>query len=212
MEPGGEARVCSVAMARGIVLRLGNEESTFGFVKVEREKLYGKKERIVVDELGRTCSPAWLTSDGTALVPLGGTAHVWIDEAWRAHDTSGRKAVDADGKPLVMILSTLGIAADASEVSPARVLEHVTHTVYELVPETVSDAVREALAKGSIFEIPFVYREGHEADRCFVLANGEGTFALIGKPSGFAMLERAQPTPDAVEDDSLEGDLDFSML
>ena len=54
-------------MARSIVVRLGDEESAFGFTKVEREKLYGKKERVVVDETGRECDAAWLTPDGAVL-------------------------------------------------------------------------------------------------------------------------------------------------
>jgi hypothetical protein len=209
---GGRTPYARARMAKGIVLRWGGEESAFTFTKVEREKLYGRKDRVVVDETGRTCSPAWLTSDGTALVPLGGTAHVWMDDRWSAHDTSERRAVDVEGRALELHPSTLGVAQDAIEASPARVLEHVTHTVYELSPETLAEPLRAALAKGTIFEAPFVYREGHEPDRVFVLASEEGTFALVGKPSGFVMLERAQPAPVGPEDDELEGDLDFSML
>jgi hypothetical protein len=201
-------------MAKGIVVRVGNEESSFALTKVEREKLYGKKERVVVDELGRTCSPAWLTSDGTALVPLGGTAHVWIDERWGAHDAGARRAVDAEGRPLVPAPSTLGVSQDAFEVGAARLLEHVTHTVYELTPESLADTLRTALARGAIFEAPFVYRESYEPDRVFLLASEEGTFALVGRPTGFSMLERAQPAPPPAPDgdDELEDDLDFSML
>lgn len=204
--------VCSRAMAKGIVLSWGGEECAFSFSKVEREKLYGKKERVVVDEAGRTCSPAWLTSDGTALVPVGGTAHVWIDEKWSAHDTTERRAVDADGKAVVTHPSTLGVPQEAVVSSPARVLEHVTHTVYELTAETISDALRVELAKGLIVEAPFIYREGHEPDRVFVLQSDEGIFALVGKPAGFVMLEHAQPAPVVDGDDDLDGDLDFSML
>lgn len=200
-------------MAKGIVVRFGSEESAFALTKVEREKLYGKKERVVVDEHGKTCTPAWLTSDGTALVPLGGTAHVWIDERWGAHDTSERRAVDAEGRALVATPSTLGVAQDAVEVGTARLLEHVTHTVYELTPETLGEALRVALAKGSILEAPFVYRDGYEPDRAFLIASDEGTFALVGRPTGFSMLERVQLAPATPEgDDELEGDLDFSML
>lgn len=210
------AAVSCSTMARGIVVRLGGEggeESSFSFTKVEREKLYGKKERVVVDEDGKTCSPAWLTSDGTALVPLGGTAHVWIDERWGAHDQSERRAVDSEGRTLTPAPSTLGIAQEAVEVAPARLLEHVTHTVYELTPESIGETLRTALARQKIFEAPFVYREGFEPDRVFLVANDEGTFALVGKPTGFAMLERTQLAPAGPEgDDELEGDLDFSML
>ena len=46
------------AMARSIVVRWEGSESAFGFTKVEREKLYGKKERVVVDENGNECQSA----------------------------------------------------------------------------------------------------------------------------------------------------------
>ena len=65
-------------MAKSIVVRFQGEDSTFSFSKIERERIYGKKERVVVDEKGQTCSSAWLTADGSALVLSGGTAHVYV--------------------------------------------------------------------------------------------------------------------------------------
>ena len=56
-------------MARGFVVRFGEEESTFAMSKIDREKLYGRKERLVVDEEGKACSAAYLTADGIALIP-----------------------------------------------------------------------------------------------------------------------------------------------
>src|SRR5687768_16953411 len=109
-------------MARSIVVRRDGEESAFGFVKVEREKLYGKKQRVVVDEHDRTCAAAWLTADGTALVPNGGTAHVWVDELWDASEQAERVAVDESGQVLDMCPSTLGVAQEAMVVDPRRVL------------------------------------------------------------------------------------------
>ena len=200
-------------MGKGLVIRLGTEENSFALSKVDRDKIYGKRERVVVDENNQPCSAAWLTSDGTALVPLGGTAHVWVDERWTAHDASSRRAVDPDGNAVAMAPSTLGVAQDAVEVAPLRVLEHVTHSVYELTPESLGDTLRAALAEERIFEAHFSYRESLESDRVFILASGEGIFALVGKPSGFSMLERAAPTPELADgEDEIEGDLDFSML
>lgn len=200
-------------MARALVLVLGDEESRFQITKLDREKLYGKKERVIVDEENRPCQPAWLTADGSALVPVGGTAHVWIDEAWTAAEQGERKAVDPEGEALVEHASTLDVPQAAAPVPAERVLDHVTHTVYELSPESIGAAMRAALKEGAIFEVPFAYRGGYERDRAFVLENGEGIFALVGRPTGFPMLShQVQPALEGPEDDELEGDLDFSMM
>jgi hypothetical protein len=200
-------------MARSIVVQLGDEESTFGFTKVEREKLYGKRERVVVDESGRECDSAWLTPDGAVLVPMGGTAHLWMDERWDAREQSDRLAVDPNGQPLVTKPSTLGVAQTLREVDARRVLEIVTNGVYQLEPETLGAGLAAALKEGKIFEIPFAYRDGFESDCAILLANDEGTFALIGKPSGFEMVSREVVASDEpVGPDDLDADLDFGAM
>ena len=65
---------------RELVMRYGDEESSFQFSKIDRSKLYGRKERVVLDEHGARCVAAYLTPDGSALVPPGGTAHLYVDE------------------------------------------------------------------------------------------------------------------------------------
>lgn len=204
-------------MARALILKLGDEESRFGILKVDREKLYGRKQRVIVDEENRPCAPAWLTADGSALVPLGGTAHVWTDERWAAVETEGRRAVDEAGQPLAEVASTLEVAQVVEPVSPETLLAHVTDTVYELDAELLGDQMKDALARGNILSCPFSYRGGHAgkdglpAERAFILQNDAGVFALVGRPTGFQPLSREiLPSPD--EDDELEADLDFSML
>lgn len=203
-------------MARSIVVSLDGEESTFGFTKVEREKLYGRKQRVVVDEQSRTCQAAWLTADGTALVPTGGTANVWVDETWNAVEQDARAAVDEAGTALETKPSTLGASQVGTSVDPKRVLDHVIVSVYELAPESLGATLEAALAKGAIIEIPFRYRDGYDDDVMFLLKNDEAMFALVGEPTGFGMLAREQvvPTLDATgeESDELSDDLDFSMM
>lgn len=201
-------------MARGIVLRLADEESSFGFVKVDREKLYGRKQRVVVDETGMPCQAAWLTADGTALVPTGGTAHVWLDERWSSTEVGARRAVDVEGKAVDVHPSTLGVPQPAAIVPPERVLDCVTSSVYQLLPEQLGAALSKALAGGAIVEVPFNYRDGFERETLFVVQNDEGIFALVGRATGFPMLSR-HVTPELEApgaEDELEGDLDFSMM
>lgn len=203
-------------MARAIVLRLEGEESSFGFVKVEREKLYGRKQRVVVDEQNRACASAWLTADGTALVPTGGTAHVWIDESWHAVEQEARVAVDEAGSALETRPSTLGVPQDARVVDTSRVLDCVTTSIYQLDAQALSPKIEAMLAEGAILEVPFRYRDGFEDELLFVLKNDEGVFGLVARPTGFEMLEReALPLaiePGGEEADELSDDLDFSMM
>jgi hypothetical protein len=200
-------------MARSIVVKLGDEQSTFGFTKVEREKLYGKKERVVVDETGRECDTAWLTPDGALLVPMGGTAHLWVDERWDAREQSDRLAVDPSGQPLPVNESTLGVVQTLREIDARRVLEIVTTNVYQLDAEAIGATLAAALKEGRIFELPFAYRDGYERDTAILLANDDGTFVLVGQPSGFEMLARDVVfTEEPAGPDELDGDLDFGML
>lgn len=201
-------------MAKTIVVQFKGEDSTFSFSKVEREKMYGKKERVVVDEKGQKCSSAWLTADGSALVLSGGTAHVYVDERWSAFETEERRAVDLEGKPLEVTPSTLGVVQELKPSTVERLLDHTTAVVYQLDPESFDDGLKDALAKGGIFEAPFQYRDGLTADVMFLVQNDEGAFALIGKPTGFQTIVRESlPEPETAEtEDELGDDLDFSMM
>lgn len=201
-------------MAKNIVVRWGGEESTFPFTKVERDKLYGSKERVIVDEQGRTCSSAWLTADGSALVLSGGTAHVHVDDAWTAYEQEERRAVDLEGRALETKASTLGVAQDLVEASVDRFLDCTTNVVYQLDTETIGPALLAALSAGKIFEAPFLYRDGLTADAVFLVKNDEGVFALVGRATGFDFVRReALPEPETAErEDELDADLDFSMM
>jgi hypothetical protein len=201
-------------MAKNIVVRWEGEESAFPFVKVERDKLYGSKERVIVDEQGRTCSSAWLTADGSALVLAGGTAHVNVDDAWTAYEQDERRAVDLEGRALETQPSTLGVAQDLVEASVDRLLDCTTSVVYQLETDGISASLLAALSSGTIFEAPFLYRDGLSADSVFLVKNDEGVFALVGRPTGFDFVKRdALPEPETAErEDELDADLDFSMM
>lgn len=201
---------------REIVVSYGGEESAFKFAKVDRAKLYGRKERVILDESGERCVPAYLTPDGAALVPPGGTAHVYVDEAFETIERSDLSAVDDDGAPLEVIPSTLGVPQPLEPARPERLLDHVVASVYQLGADALGPELQRALADGELFECRYNYRDGYDPDALFLLQNDEGIFALVARPSGFAFLAReAPPADDEVasdELDDLEDDLDFSMM
>jgi len=201
-------------MAKTIAVRLAGESSQFAFARLDREKLYGRKERQVVDADGQRCAAAWLSADGAALVPTGGLALLYVDEAFGTVERSALQAVDDQGAALALLPSTLGVEQELEGPLPAaRVLDHAMHSVYVLTAESVGATLAAALAEGKVFSVPFNFRDDYQRQTLFLLANDQGTFALVGTAPGFLPVHRdAVPVVATGDDDALADDLDFSMM
>ncbi|CAK0742711.1 conserved hypothetical protein [Gammaproteobacteria bacterium] len=200
-------------MAKPIVLQLGEETSSFALSRLDRAKLYGYKERQVIDAEGQSCSPAYLTSDGSALVPGGGLAMLYVDPHFATIERSDLKTVDAQGVELALHASTLGACQALDPVTPQQVLDHVIHTVYQLAPEQLGPQLAIALEAGQIFKAPFAYREDYQLQTLFLVKGENAFFALIGSPTGFSLVRReAILEENLTEEDELSEDLDFSMM
>lgn len=201
-------------MAKALAVHLNGEVSRFGFARLDRTKLYGRKERQVVDQEGKRCSSAYLSADGAALVPTGGLALLYVDEAFATIERSALRAVDDEGADLPLLPSTLDIEQELSgPVAAQQVLDHTIHTVYQLLEETLGANLSSALSAGQIFSAPFIFRDDYQAQTLFLVRNDSGTFALVGSPRGFAFVRREAPTVSAADDaDELADDLDFTMM
>ncbi len=200
-------------MARAIILGLDGETSTFDYDKVDRDKLYGRKERIIVDENGEPCSAAMLTADGAALVPSGGAAYLYLDPNYDTYERSSLVAVDEQGNRLPTIPSTLGVEQPLKPADARRVLDHVTLGIYRLTPQQIGPKLSAALDAGSFFETRYNYRDDAMDSPAFVLKNEHGAFLLVCAPIDFTFVGK-DATPDAEpESEATLGDeLDFSMM
>lgn len=200
-------------MARSIVVSWKGEESSFGFTKVDRDSLYGSKQRLVVDEKGEACVGAYLTSDGAAVIPPGGVAMLYVDPSMDIVERSKLVAVDAEGKPLPIAPSTLGVSQPLTgPVEASRLLDHAISAVYQLANDSVSPGLLAALEEGKIFETRFNYREDYADAAAFLVKNEAGIFALIGTPTGFELLRREEVPVAEASSDEEDGDLDFNMM
>lgn len=203
-------------MARSIVVNWGGEVSEFGLSRVSRDKLYGRKVKMVVDEDGNPTEAAYLTRDGSALLLKGAMAMIYVNDDFDVTERSDLQAIDAEGEPLESIPSTLGVEQELhGPVDPARVLDHLAKAVYVLDPETLGDKLREALEDGEIFETNFAYRSGFNSDPAFLLHNEEGFFAIVGEEATFDFLykeQAAEVEEDDDEDPFEDDDLDFGMF
>jgi len=201
-------------MARSIVLNFDGEVSEFGITRLRRDKLYGRKKKIVVDETGVQCTMASLTRDGSTLLPSGAVSYLYMNDHFEVCERSDLTAVDAEGEALEKVDSTLGSEQPLEgPVAPQRVLDHTAKAVYELDPQDIGDKLVEALEDGGIFESRFNYRRGYDDNPLFLLKNDEGFFAIIGEEAAFEYLrpeEEIEPEEDE-EDPFDDDDLDFSF-
>ena len=66
-------------MAKNITFRMGNLSFAAGLNKVDRDKVYGYVEEVVLDNQGKPCSTGSLLDDGQTLVLSGATALKTVD-------------------------------------------------------------------------------------------------------------------------------------
>ncbi len=199
--------------ARQIVLSFKGAESAFGFSKLDRSKLYGRRMRQLLDSNGHACSRAALTADGSTLITAGMTAQGYFDDEGRMISTRDLVGLDEDGNTLDAVPSTLGVAQEAQVVDPVQVSDTRVHAVYMLDPEDLDPQLHDVLKDGQILGFDFNYRADFKSEKGFVVLNDEGLFALIGKPVQYTWSELdSLPPIDAGEDTEDDDSLDFGMF
>jgi len=200
-------------MARTIVVTLDGNASSFGFSRLDRKKLYATRKRIPLDSEGEPCKRATLTDDGSMLVTSGMTGQGYFDATGRWVQTSELVGLDADGNPVDKQPSTLGAAQALTEVEPDALLNAAITTVYMLDADEVDGALQARLDGGSIFQFPFNMRADYHVETAYLVANEQGTFALLGDRFETPWCTLEQPVLPVDEDDEDDSDeLDFEMF
>ena len=96
-------------MTKEINLKWGEEASALGLSRLSREKLYGRKQKIVVANDDVVCRAALLTTDGATLVPSNGTTSAYITREFDTIERKELQARDPETQELLeMVGSTLG--------------------------------------------------------------------------------------------------------
>ena len=199
-------------MARTIVVTLDGNASSFGFSRLDRKKLYATRKRIALDSGGDPCTRATLTEDGSMLVTSGMTGQGYFDESGRWVPTGELVGLDADGNQVEEHPSTLGAPQALTEVEPDALLNAAVTTVYMLDADEVDDALQARLDEGGVFQFAFNMRADYHVETAFLVANDQGTFALLGDrfETPWCTLER--PVVPDEDDDDDDDELDFEMF
>jgi hypothetical protein len=202
-------------MAKPLMVSLGEETFSFNLSEVERGDIYGSRKRVPMDAAGMPCTRASISQDGRVLVASGMSAQGYFDEQGHMVSRSSLVGVGADGAVLENKPSTLGIPQNLrGPVDPSAVLDLELLSVYLLEPMQTEGPLLARLKAGDIFECDFNYTASLEVERCFMLANETGCFALVGKPLSVSWIQEGASYAVPIDSDETQAseDLDFEML
>lgn len=199
-------------MAKGVVVSYSGTESRFVHQKLDRERLYGKRQRQVLDPEGRPCERAELLRDGSLILRAGMTAQGFFDESGAWVPNGELVPLDATGAPVPRVATTLDVPQTLEgPVSPNDVLDLAVRSVYMLEPESIDLALADALAEGKVFRFPFNLRSEHKLETAYLIKNDEGYFALVGTPTETEWSTLAS-FPDELAPEEEDDALDFEMF
>ena len=199
-------------MAKPVLLTYQGSVSSFAATKVDRSKVYGSRKRIALDSKNRPCVKASLSADGTQVIKSGMTAQGYFSADGFPISRSEMVGIDPNGNLVESKPSTLGVEqALSGPIAPSDVLDLSLESVFWLDPIGVAEPLLSELSSGKVFSCPFNFTAGLEVETAFILQNGEGVFALVGKPVTPQWVEEgAVFIAEQSEED--EDELDFESL
>jgi len=200
-------------MAKPIIVNWKGVASSFKLEKLDRTKLYGKRQRQVLDPGGERCERAELTRDGALLIRTGMTAQGYFDEGGTWIANRELVGIDPEGEVLPKAPSTLGAEQPLDgPVNPSDVLDLAVRSVYILTPDGLDPDLQKRLLAGEVFRFVFNYRADYNAETAFLVGNKSGFFALVGQPAEAPWGELETVVTETFEDDGDDDELDFEMF
>lgn len=199
-------------MAREIVVKWNECETTFSFAKVDRAKLYGKKRRIPVDKNGNPCESANLEVETGLLLRSGMVAQgYFVEGKWIPNKEL--VGIDGAGNELDLQPSTLGVTQELNEAQIEDVFDLKISSVYALESGSVDPNLQKALDEGRFFSVPFNYRADYQVESGMLIGDKRGgVFLLVGQPAENEWISFEVKVADEMEESDVEDDLDFEMF
>jgi hypothetical protein len=185
-------------------------------IKLDRKKLYGWSETLILDENGSECQVSDFLVQNSLFLPKGSFGLGALDANNNWVEKNELKAVNANGEGVIQIPSSFdSVITLDSTVSIEEYLEYAITSVYSLQgEENCPDFVERIKNSKDIFTFDFNYRASYEPDKAFILESAGELFVLVGKKTDFNFIGLAETALLDDEDTESETDdeLDFSMM
>ena len=204
-------------MAKPLNFKINDTVFDLEPLKLDRKKLYGWSEKIVLDTDNQECNTLSLYPDMAMIIPKGGIGLGTISEDGNWVEKSDMMYINEDGTSASLVPSSYDgeIILDKT-VTLEEYLSHNITSVYSLQgEENHPNFVKAIQDNKDIFTFIFNYRADYEGDPAFLIENDGEVFVLIGKKITFEFigLDEAGVLDD--EDDTVEDEddeFDFSMM
>ena len=204
-------------MAKTLTFNLGGNECSLEPVRLDRKKLYGWTDKLVLDAEGNSCVAASLDETGTILIPKGGSGIGIWDEGGQWVDRAQLVPTRPDGKVAEKIPSSFAETIELKEtVTLEEFLDHKITAIYTMQGEENCPDFVKAVSE-AIYTFPFNYREGYQENSAFIVESQGELFVLVGQKMQFEFVGLEQAgLIDETEEDALEQEeeesMDFSMM
>ena len=203
-------------MAKPLIFKINNQIYDLEPLKLDRKKLYGWTEKIVLDDEENECNTLSLYSDLAMIIPKGGTGLGTIGEDGTWVEKSDMMYINEDGSPAVLVPSSYDGEIDLNETVTHEIfLEHNITSVYSLQgEENHPNFVKAIQDNKEIFTFEFNFRADYEGDPAFLVENEGEVFVLVGKKIEFEFigLEESGVLDEEETTEDEEDEFDFSMM
>lgn len=203
-------------MGKNLSFKIAKNTFSASITKVDRAKVYGYVEELVLDSSGNPCTTASLLDDGQTLILAGATAMKTVDDAMNEVDKKILKTVYLDGKDAIMVPSSYDGEIELNKTSLDSLFNLEVATVYQLSweDEASKKEMLIALENTAVYEFVFNYRADYEGADAVVISAQNEVFVLTGRMLAFDYLENktAAPIVEEVTAEAVEEEMDFGML
>lgn len=202
-------------MARYLTFCIGEMSFSSSISKIDRDKIYGFVEELVLDENGNACSTASLLDDGQTIVLSGSTALKTVISNNVEVDKKLLKTVYDDGSDAVLVPSSYEGNIELVNANMEDLFNLEVNTVYQLICENEDskNCMLKEFDGNKIFSFVFNYRTDYEGADAIMLRAQNEVFILTGRLLKFDFIDNNKAIQ--IEEDNssdVEEDLDFGML
>ena len=200
-------------MGRKVSFKIQGDLLESEIVKVDRTKIYGSSEKIVLDTNKEECVLSDLY-EGSIILPKGSVGQVLIDDSGNSVSRSELIGFNLQGEKVEKVPSIFSIENNCKKVEIDDFISSSIKSIYQLnIDETQIESWKKYFLNDEVYLFEFNYREDYEGDDAFLISNEEGFFISVGKKNEFEFIELSNVSvEDTDEDIEIEDDLDFSMF
>ena len=181
-------------------------------VKVDRTKIYGSSEKIVLDTNKEECVLSDLYEGQLFFQRISWSS--LIDDSGNSVSRSELIGFNLQVEKVEKVPSIFSIENNCKRVDIDDFLSSSIKSIYQLlINEDQIDTWRKYFTNDEVYLFEFNYREDYEGDDAFLISNEEGFFISVGKTNEFEFLELSNISVEDTDDNiEIEEDLDFSMF